>query len=493
MSAPTTDVTIQHQAPRLLGDHAIVVGAGMAGLGIAQALTTGFRRVTVVERDRLPTGSEHRRGVPQDRHLHLLLPAGINALEHLFGGLVAQLRDDGAVTAGTDRIRLCLNGHRLAPARSGQPALFASRPFLEAHVRRRVLAEPSITMREQARVTGLVLSDDRRRVEGIEIAAAHGGATQVLGAELVVDCSGRRSLLPGWLTELGHRAPEITELDVGVQYATRRYELPDVVLDGDRHILVGPTPDGPRGGAMTNVEDGSWLVTLFAMAGERAPTDDRSFERFAAQLPIGDIHQAIGAGRALDQPARYRFPTNRRHHYEQLHELPAGLLAAGDSVCSFNPIYGQGMSVAALEAKALQAQLRHGTDPSARSWFRQIAGVIDTAWQLAVGADLAVEAIEGRRPIPVRILNRYLFRLQAAAVHDPRLTAQLIRVVGLVDPPARLLHPTMSWPVLRHALQTGRNTRQPPCRKMSITTRGGSSSRSTAKGRRSSSPTKNWW
>jgi 2-polyprenyl-6-methoxyphenol hydroxylase-like FAD-dependent oxidoreductase len=433
--------------------HAIVIGAGMAGLAVAQALTAGFRRVTIVERDRLPAGPGHRRGVPQDRHLHLLLPAGINALEHLFEGLVAELRDDGAVTAETDRIRLCLNGHRLAPARSGQPALFASRPFLEAHVRRRVRAEPNITMRERARVTGLVLSDDRRRVESIEIAAADGGAPEVLGAELVVDCSGRRSPLPGWLAELGYRTPETTELDVQVQYATRRYELPDGVLDGDRHILVGPTPDGPRGGAMTNVEDGSWLVTLFAMAGERAPTDDRSFEQFATRLPIGDIHEAIGAGRALDQPAPYRFPANRRHHYEQLHELPVGLLAAGDSVCSFNPIYGQGMSVAALEAKALQSQLENGTIPSARGWFREIAGVIDTAWQLAAGADLAVDAIEGHRPIPVRILNRYLFRLQAAAVHDPRLTAQLIRVVGLVDPPTRLLHPAMSWRVLRHALR----------------------------------------
>jgi 2-polyprenyl-6-methoxyphenol hydroxylase-like FAD-dependent oxidoreductase len=227
--------------------------------------------------------------------------------------------------------------------------------------------------------------------------------------------------------------------------------------DGDRHVLVGPTPDGPRGGAMTNVEDGSWIVTLFAMAGERAPTDDRSFERFPARLPIGDIHDAIGAGRALDQPAPYRFPANRWHHYERLHEFPAGLLAAGDSVCSFNPIYGQGMSVAALEARALQTQLHDGTCPSARTWFRQIARVIDTAWKLAVGADLAVEAIQGHRPIPLRVLNRYLSRLQAAAVDDPRLTARLIRVVGLVDPPTRLLYPTTIWPVLRGVLPARRD------------------------------------
>lgn len=422
---------------------------------MAQALVAGFRRVTVIERDRLPVGPGNRRGVPQDRHLHLLLPAGIEALEQLFEGLVEQLADAGAVVAETDRIRMCLNGHQLVPARSGQRALFASRPFVEAHVRRRVRDEPRITVREHAAVAGLVLSHDRRRVEGVQLAVAEGGVAEALSADLVVDCSGRRTPLPGWLDELGYRAAEVEELDVQVQYATRRYELPEGVLDGDHHVLIGPTRDGPRGGAMTNVEDGSWLVTLFAMGGERAPTDVRSFTSFAARLPSNDIHAAITSGRALDEPAPYRFPANRRHHYERLDELPAGLLAAGDSVCSFNPIYGQGMSIAAIEARALQARLLDGSCPSVRTWFRQVARTVDTAWQLAVGADLAVAAIPGRRPLSVRMFNRYLHRLQAAAVVEPALTARLIRVVGLVDPPARLLHPSAVWSVLRRIRSAG--------------------------------------
>ena len=422
-------------------EHAVVIGASMAGLTVAKALTERFDRVTLVERDHLPTGPEHRRGVPQDRHIHLLLPAGIDALEQLFKGLLEELRADGATITETDRIRMCLNGHRLASARSGRPAVLASRPFLEAHVRRRVREEPQIRVREGARVSGLAASDDRRRVEGVELGSANGGTPRILSADLVVDCSGRRSPLPSWLGELGYHAPEADELDVQVRYTTRRYELPNDVLDGDRHVLVGPTPKGPRGGAMTNVEDGSWIVTLFAMGGVRAPTDDRSFERFAAELPIGDIHGAIGTGRALDEPAPYRFPTNRWNRYDRLDGLPAGLLVAGDAVCSFNPIYGQGMSVAAMEAQALQTQLREGTYPPARDWFRQTAGLIDTAWKLAVGSDLAVEAVQGTRPVSVRVMNRYLARLQATAVTDPHLTAQLIRVLGLVDPPTRLLRP----------------------------------------------------
>ena len=239
-----------------------------------------------------------------------------------------------------------------------------------------------------------------------------------------------------------------------VRYATRRYQLPDAVMDGDHHVLVGPTPDVPRGAAMTHVEDGTWIVTLFAMAGAQAPTDGDDFMRFAADLPIRDVQEAIGAGRAMDDPAPYRFPANRRHRYERLQDLPAGFLAAGDAVCSFNPIYGQGMTVAASQAKILQERLRAGDLPSARTWFGDIAAVIDVAWQLAIGSDLAVEAVHGRRPLSVRMRNRYLTWLQAAAVDDPRLTERLVRVLGMVDPPSRLLQPTTIAPVLRGALLT---------------------------------------
>jgi 2-polyprenyl-6-methoxyphenol hydroxylase-like FAD-dependent oxidoreductase len=432
--------------------HAIVIGAGMAGLAIAQALTCGFDRVTVVDRDQLPTGTTARRGVPQDRHLHLLLPAGTAALDALFPGLVDQLCADGARTGDADRIRLCLNGYRLAPTRTGERVVFSSRPFLESHVRRRVREEPAVTVRDGVRITGLALAGDGGRVQGVKLASPNGAGREVLRAEVVVDCSGRRSPVPGWLVEVGHQPAEVEELDVQVRYATRRYELPAAVLDGDHHVLIGPTPDGPRGAAMTHVEDGSWLVTLFAMAGARVPTSGEDFERFAARLPIGDVHDAIRVGRAIDDPAPYRFPANRRHRYERLRDLPAGLLAAGDAVCSFNPIYGQGMTVAAIEARMLQERLRSAGLPSARTWFGDIAQVIDVAWRLAIGSDLAVEAVGGRRPLSVRLLNRYLARLQAAAVDDSYLTERLVRVIGMVDPPSHLLRPTTITAALRGAV-----------------------------------------
>jgi hypothetical protein len=232
------------------------------------------------------------------------------------------------------------------------------------------------------------------------------------------------------------------------------------------HVLVGPTSAGPQGGAMTRIEDGTWMVTLFAMAGEQAPTDVDAFERFAARLPIRDIHESIRAGEPLDDLAPYRFPANRRHRYEGLRALPAGLLAAGDAVCSFNPIYGQGMSVAALQARALLAQVRAGTPPTSRTWFAGIRSLIDTAWDLATGADLAVPAVDGRRDLRTRAVNRYLARLHAAAAYDAELTARLIRVSGLVDSPGRLLQPTTIARVLRANRRARR--RQSVARRLSL-------------------------
>ncbi|QBI20064.1 FAD-dependent oxidoreductase [Egibacter rhizosphaerae] len=452
------------QAPDTGAGHALVIGAGMAGLAIAKALAERFGRVTVLDRDRIPPDVAHRKGVPQDRHLHLLLPSGAAALESLFPALGDELVDDGAATGETDRIRMCLNGHRLAPARTGHRALFASRPFVEAHVRRRVREVPTVTLREGCRVVDLALDDASARVVGVHIGTPGGDDPELLRAELVVDCSGRRSPVPDWLAAHGYAEPEVGELPIELRYVTRRFRLPEGALDGDQHVLVGPMADGPRGAAMTHVEDGSWILTLFTMAGERVPTDVAGFEQFARDLPIGDIGEAIREGEALDEAANYRFPANRRRYYERLDAFPAGLLVAGDAVCSFNPIYGQGMSVASIEATSLRRLLRSGDVPTPRTWFTAIAPVVDTAWDQAIGADLAVRAVEGRRGVPARAINRYLASLHAAAAHEPELAARFVRVAGLVDPPSRLLHPTTVARVLRARVLRSRLRRPGPTR-----------------------------
>ena len=430
-----------------------MIGAGIAGLAIAGALVDRFDRVTVIDRDGLPHDIGSRKGVPQDRHVHLLLPAGVDALEELFPGLPGEMVAAGAACGDVDRIRVALNGHRLARGRTGHTAVFASRPFIEAHVRRRVRDHPAIAIREASTVRGLVATPDRRRITGVRISAS--GTEQTLPADLVVDCAGRGSRTPAWIAALGYAPPAVEELRVDVRYATLTFVLPSEALDGDRHVLVGPTPEGPHGGAMTHVGTDRWMVTLFAMGGKQVPMDPDAFQRFARRLPITDIHDAIRNGQAIAAPAGYRFAANTRHRYETLPAFPDGLLVAGDAVCSFNPIYGQGMTVAALEAVTLRRLVRRRTLPAPHGWFDAIAPTVEAAWELATGADLAISCIDGRRTLLTRAVNRYLRRVHAAARNDPVLAAGFMRVAGLLDPPRALLHPATVARVLRRTLRVG--------------------------------------
>ena len=437
------------------GGHAVVIGASMAGLAIAKALAGTFERVTVLDRDDLPVAAEHRRGVPQGRHLHVLLTSGREALEELFPGVTAAMAADDALVADLGSCaRMCVNGHQLALEPSGDEDVVATRPLLEAHVRRRLRETPGVTLLERHEARRAVPSDDGRRVVGVEVAAGAGGSeTETLRADLVVDCSGRRSPVPGWLEQLGYPPPEVDELHIDLQYTTRRYRLPADVLDGDLLALIAPTPDEPRGGFITRIEGGLWLVTLAGMGGACPPTDPAGFEAYAASLATSDVSEAIRAGDPVDEPARYRYPSNLRRRYERLRGLPDGLLVAGDAVCSFNPIYGQGMTVAALEAVTLQRMLADGGVLEPRAWFRGIAPIVEVPWDLAIGGDLAVRCIEGRRSLQTRLVNAYMERYYRAAVHDPTLGTLFGRVTSLLEPPERLMRPATVTRVVRGNLR----------------------------------------
>ncbi len=323
-----------------------------------------------------------------------------------------------------------------------------------------------VEVRDGVRAYGLTTTPDGRRVTGVRVRDRSGervrdrsgervrdrsgdGREQTVAADLVVDCAGRRSPTPAWPAELGFAAPAEERLAVDVGYATRHYRLPDGALDGDGLVTIGPTPDGPRGGVVLGIEHDRWVATLFGLCGARPSLDPATFEAFAAELPFPDLHEALMVGKALDEPAGFRFPANVRRRYERLDHLPAGLLVAGDAVCSFNPIYGQGMTIGALEAVTLRDLLRDGGVPSARRWFDAIGRIVDTAWELAIGADLAIGCVEGGRPLTDRLRQAYVRRIQAAARHEPALAEQFLRVSGHLDPPSRLARPAVLARVLR--------------------------------------------
>ena len=448
---------------RQIGDRAVVLGASMAGLLAARVLADAYAQVTVIDRDELPAADAHRRGVPQGRHLHGLLARGQEALEELLPGLTAELTAQG-VPAG-DMLadtRLYLSGHRLRRARSGLVVLCASRPVLEGRIRARVRAIPNVRLVDRCDILGLATTPDDRRVTGARVLRrADGSAEQLLGADLVVDATGRGSRTPMWLEALGHPRPREEQVRIGLGYASRTYRLPPDALGGDVAVLQAATPEHPRTGGLQLLEGDRWMVTLGGILGDHPPTDPDGFLEFARSLRFPDIYETVRDAEPLDEPVAFRFPASVRRRYERLRRFPDGLLVLGDAVASFNPVYGQGMSVAALEALTLRRHLERGTRPQPRRFFADLARVVDVPWEIAAGGDLVFPGVQGRRTPKGRLLNAYIARLHAAAARDAGLADAFVRVAGLVAPPQTLLHPRVAVRVLRPSRQPAGSARPP--------------------------------
>lgn len=437
-----------------IGHRAVVLGASMAGLLAARVLADRFAEVVVVDRDELPPAAAHRRGVPQGRHTHALLAAGQAALEQLLPGLTDELAAAGAPVGDlVHDTRMLMNGHRLRQAPSDLVFVSVSRPLLEDRVRRRVRALPEVRIVERCDAVGLVTSADRRHVTGVRLLRrADGSAPEVLDAGLVVDATGRGSRAPDWLAALGYPPPEEDRVEIDAGYASRSYRLPVDALDGDLGCLHGLAPDHPRGAGLSRLEDDRWLLSLIGVCGDHPPTDPDGFTTWAGLLRHPDIADAIARGEPLDDPRAHRFPASVHRRYDRLDDLPGHFIALGDAVCCLDPAYGQGMTVAALEAVALRHHLARGHTVDPHRWYREVARIVAPAWDIAAGGDLAFPDVPGRQTPPQRLVSAYLARLHAAAADDGMLAHAFGRVLGLVDPPPALLRPAVAARVATHAL-----------------------------------------
>jgi 2-polyprenyl-6-methoxyphenol hydroxylase-like FAD-dependent oxidoreductase len=439
----------------LLQDHpskrAIVIGASMGGLLAARALADHYGEVTIVERDVLPDAYEPRKGVPQGRHTHGLLARGREVLEQLFPGFTEEMVAQGATTGDVvDNVLWFNHGFYLCNAPSKMLGLAISRPMLEGSVRRRVLQLPNVQLRERCDVLELAFDRSQGRVSGVRVQSRGGSdGTQMMNADLVVDASGRGSSSPAWLDALGYPKPREERIKINLGYATRLYRRLPEHLRGMRGAIIAACPPDWRFGAILAQEGDRWIVTLGGYLGDQAPTDDDGFVAFARSLQKPEIFDVVRVAEPLCPLMRYQFSANLRRRYEELSRFPAGFLVFGDALCSFNPVYGQGMTVACVESLALRECLAAGTQEIAGRFFRAASQLIDIPWQIAVGSDLQHPRVEGKRTTQVRFINWYIAKLYRAAQDDAVLASRFLEVANLMRQPTALLDPQIAFRVWR--------------------------------------------
>ncbi|WP_169814189.1 NAD(P)/FAD-dependent oxidoreductase [Nocardia mexicana] len=428
---------------RRAGEHAVVLGGGIAGLFAARALADHYAAVTIVERDRLPREVVKRRGVPQGQHSHGLLMRAADIAEARFPGLTDELITDGAKAfSAFDDFRAVFFGNVLHRSALGRSSVAASRPFLESHVRARVAALPNVTVRDDAAVAGLIAVDGG--IGGVRVMRREADE-EPIRADLVVDAMGRGSRAGAWLESMGYPRPREDQVPVDIGYATCHFRLPLDAVGGDRVILVGPTPARPRGFGFAAQEGDIWVLSAFGVGKDNhPPATPGELLTFAAEFAHDDVAAVLRRASPIDEVATYRFKTAVWRRYELLDRLPAGMLSIGDAVCCFNPIYGNGMTVAAITADLLDEVLKRGTRDLPRRYYRRVGRMLRTPWWLTKFSDIALPPVPLGSSGAKSLLHSGMSRVFRAAADDPATAATFLDVLNMDKSPVHMMEPRVA-------------------------------------------------
>lgn len=439
--------------------HAVVIGASIAGLLAARVLQNYFQQVTVVDQDTDTETPSPRKGVPQGRQAHVLLAGGASALARLFPNLFSELLEQGStvVDISTGELRWFHYGAWKLPPSTKILGYSQTRPFLEWHLKRRLALHNGIRFLTATTVTGLQTEPQKQRITGVRIQSKNEETAKILAADLVIDASGRGSKSPNWLENSGYPRPQETRVGIHLGYGSRFYRPPPAFKSDWKFLAIYPKPpSSTKFGVILPVEGNRWLVTLVGVLRDYPPEDDEGFLQFAKALDHPAIYQALEGATALTPTARYRFPTYLRRHYERLTPFPEGFLVIGDGMCSFNPIYGQGITVCALEAEALETCLRHyrgNLSSLSREYFKKAAQITDTAWRMATGVDFLYPQTEGKRPLGTPLMNWFHAQLLELSARDRKIATTFHEVLHFLKPPTALFHPYILTQVLKSGLK----------------------------------------
>lgn len=439
--------------------HALVIGAGITGLLAAQVLSKYFEGVTIVERDSLPEQPDQRKGVPQSNHGHLLLSRGQQILEQLFPGIVTELTAEGAllVDATADFLRFSAGAWSPRFA-SDIITVNCSRNLLEWAIRRRVVSNNRVIFMQGAQVRGLLFNNNQSKVTGVRVSFHNQGEVNLI-ADLVVDASGRNSHSPQWLKAMGYTPPQKTVFTSFVGYTSRWYQPPEnFQADYKNLVILGKSPEVTRSGALLKVNQNSWVVMLAGFCKDYPPTDEAGFLEFARSLSAPTIYEAIKNAQAVSPIYIHKRTENCWYHYEKMPRLPESFVLVGDTVCAVNPLYGQGMTMAALSVltldQCLNKHLLNSSDGNliglSRRFQKQLAKVISLPWIIATSEDSRWTTIKNKQPkLITRLLHLYMDRVLLLSANNDLIHKTVTEVAHMLKSPTALFHPYIITRVLQ--------------------------------------------
>jgi flavin-dependent dehydrogenase len=457
---------------------AIVIGGGIAGLVAARVLCNHFVHVVVVERDVYPDGIGPRNGTPQSNQVHVLLLKGKQILTDLFPGLEGRLLSNGAhkIDLIADAKYHLATGWALT-FDSKMTTLACTRQLLEYAIREDLKTSfPSVEFIEKTHVTGLLLDgmgNKSKIVKGIKI--VHRGSeieTKNMYAELIVDTSGRNSETPKWLVEMGLDRPKETRINSYIGYSTRRYKIPasrcahnsgyQHVSDWKAMIIFTKPPTNPRMGVIYPVEGNNWLVGLLGIGKTYPPVKEPEFMKYVQDLEVRDMYEAIKNAEPTSPIYGYRENGSRKYHYEAMEYWPENFIALGDSVSAFNPLYGQGITVAAIAATILDRSLydlRKTNRMKCKLGFskrfqKRIANANSFPWLLGTSEDFRWPLTEGNKPnLIVRFMQIYSYHVMLLTSESMIATRSFFEMIHVLKSPLVLFHPVIIirilWKIIR--------------------------------------------
>ncbi len=452
LSAARSATAPHHTIHTIVGRQTVVIGAGIAGLAAAGALADWFEHVIVLERDELPDVAAYRTGTPQASHVHGLLLGGLLALEELFPGI-----GEDFVRAGAVSLRLNQDFREELPHRDPMPqrdlgltGCALTRPVIEFTLRRRVAQRSNVVFRQGTRVLGIIADPQGRRVAGVRGATTVDERTETLPAELVVDASGRGQLTMTLLQSSGRALPRETAIGIDIGYTTAILDIPEDAPSGWKVVLTHhDAPRSNRRSAVVPIERNRWMLTVSGRGDERPPGDWDALLAFMRQLPTRTIYNAVRKSRPIGRLTRYGFPESVWRHFEQIADFPDGLVPIGDAICRFNPVYGQGMTVAAKEATLLHhlIEARASAEDSiaglSQAFLAEAKSLIATPWTMAAIPDFVFPYTRGDRPADLEHSLQLKDALARLAVRDAAVQKLVLEVWHMLKPHSALEDPDL--------------------------------------------------